>query len=742
MIKIVERITASAIWDVEGTEVRLPYRKEFPEPVMADKIREFRDILKNRTYEQDNGGLCKVFRFFGGIAFVAVGMSCRDDFLACFACYAKQFAAEWAAGDKCLKAKFVGYEYVFAQMLRNKDVKIQYDFRYILDGADGKPFCKINEQAFAEHWISAMLPVMENGLPLTDIAKRVGDVRISKYLMQIVKQAKQYLKRLATAYSARRELISFTKISAFIFGNGSRANFAGEDHAFLELLRRITEEEIEIQKVKFIAEHRKEMSLPKDIWVLYQRHGAGLKFLTVDFTAVAQTSLRYELKHFLKNRFSAGFRTSDRMFISLFDAVNRLCAINPSIQSFVDIDHTDVKNLHFAMEHEMTQSGIMTRMSALKTLFSYLCSDENSSRAPKPYINPFDRLRFINAGEYHEGSAYIPDMVWSALLGRLSELNETDRLVFEIFSVTGMRAKEVAFLESDCLAKARYGDGDMVLMKFIPHKTLNARRRNGLSDYHDVYIPEELAEKIRKQIAVSAALREEHDLPYIFLHQHKGYKAKMLDVQYFIVKINKLIKKYNVCDESGQPWHFTSRQSRKTMVVNMIENGATAEDLAFALSHLNQATASKYYNEVRKRQLAELNTEFYQKAFDVRLSQDQLSNFSEEERRMLYVDFRLRNRRVELGFCTRKLCEGTCKSRSRAVHCVNCPQLCTGVKYLPYWDKLLQAQQERVHALIVGYRDAEIEDYEVFTEYKQEQRMLSAYENIVAELKKSEVPRL
>ncbi len=30
MIRIVQRITASAIWDIEGTEVRLAYRKEFP----------------------------------------------------------------------------------------------------------------------------------------------------------------------------------------------------------------------------------------------------------------------------------------------------------------------------------------------------------------------------------------------------------------------------------------------------------------------------------------------------------------------------------------------------------------------------------------------------------------------------------------------------------------------------------------------------------------------------------------
>ena len=426
------------------------------------------------------------------------------------------------------------------------------------------------------------------------------------------------------------------------------------------------------------------------------------------------------------------------MFISLFDAVNRLCALNPHIQYFADIDDTNMKNLHLAMEQELTQSQIMTRISAFKTLFSYLCSDENSSSAPKPYANPFGRLRFVNAYEYHENTPYIPEMVLSALSERLDELTESDRLVFDIFSETGMRAKEVALLEAGCLEKARYGDGDRVMLTFIPYKTLKARRRNGLSDYHNVYISEGLAAKIKNQIKKSQPLREVHGLPYIFLHQHKGYKAKVLDVQYFIQKINRIIKKYNICDESGQLWHFTSRQCRKTLAVNMIENGATAVELTFALSHLNQGTAARYYIEVRKRRLAELNTEFFRKTFDLTLSQDQLAGFSEEERRMLYVDFRLGNRRVELGFCTRKLCDGACKSRSRTVHCVNCPQLCTGKQHLPYWDKLLKAQSECVHALVIGYRDAEIEDYEKFIEYQQERRLLSAYENIVSEIEKSE----
>ena len=526
-------------------------------------------------------------------------------------------------------------------------------------------------------------------------------------------------------------------MTQFIFGKDSRSNFAGGDGHFFALLEVVTNRELALQNIKFVAENHRELSLSKDVWILYQRHGTSVKLLTVDFTKVKRGSLHNELKRFMKWRFSGHIRVSDRIFTSIFDAANRLCEMNGSIRYFSDIDRTDVKALQVTLENEMEQSQIMGMFSACRTLYRYLCSDENESSSPRPHDNPFESLHFVNARKYHEHTPYIPDKVIAALSDRLDELNETDRLVFEIFSETGMRAKEVAFLEADCLEAARYENA--FRLKYIPYKTLKARRRNGLSEHHSVYIPVELAEKIRKQIVASECLRKEHGLPYIFLHQHKGYKVSMLNVEYFIKKINDLIRKYHICDDSGQPWNFTSRQCRKTLVVNMIENGATAAELVYQLGHLNQSTVMQYYAEVKSIKLAELNSGFFKAQFDILLSQEQLTEFSEEERRLLYVDFRLGNRRVELGFCTRKLCEGACKSRSRTVHCVNCPQLCTGRQYLSHWKKLMQAQRERVYTLIESYENAGIAGYEEFIEYQQEQRLLSAYENIVAELEKSGV---
>lgn len=47
----------------------------------------------------------------------------------------------------------------------------------------------------------------------------------------------------------------------------------------------------------------------------------------------------------------------------------------------------------------------------------------------------------------------------------------------------------------------------------------------------------------------------------------------MINMGNYVLIINKLIQKHNLCDENGVPWHFTSKQQRKTLAVTLIENG-------------------------------------------------------------------------------------------------------------------------------------------------------------------------
>lgn len=742
MIELVGRVTASARWRIDGQTISLPYRRDVPGTETLSQILAYKQILYSKAYRNGNACLCEMFRFFGGMAFVKIGMAFEDAFLDCYSYFAARFAAQWADGTRCLHSKVIGHACVFVCMLDCPQYPIRYDFRYILDETPNSAiFCDLTERAFAEYWTPQIEMLMARTQSLAAVSKLVGDVRVSRYMMRIPEQTGAYLRNVARAYTSRRELISLSKLYCFLFGDGSRINFPGGDNDLFDMIHSVVDEEAGVQNRRFVAENRVSMDMSLDEWILYAKHGVALHYMRMDFTEIRQPSMRTEVKSFLKNRFSGAIRTDDRIYSSIVYAVNTLCLNNPRLHFFSDIDETDVKMLQLSMESEekKPQIYIMNAFSACKAIFRYLCGGERDDalRTPQPSSDPFQGVTFVNASKFSRNTPYIPNSVAEGLLAHANELSETDALVLRIFNETGMRAKEVAFLEEDCLEKTRTGKHAM--LKFVPYKVMKARRKAGLGDYHRVQISLELAGLIVEQARRTETFRQQYELPYLFLHQNKGYRVSMLNVSYFTVKINRLIKKHHLCDESGQLWHFTSRQCRKTLVVNMIENGAAVEEIVYQLGHLDRSTAAKYYAEVRTIRLAELNSDFFRKQFDLLLSGEQLAEYTEEERRLLYVDFRLGYRRVEMGFCTKKLCGGACGNKSRMYHCASCKNLCTGKPYLPHWEKLLLAQEHTVALLLKTYAAEGISDYWAFAEYRRECALLAAYRAVTQKIRESEV---
>lgn len=155
------------------------------------------------------------------------------------------------------------------------------------------------------------------------------------------------------------------------------------------------------------------------------------------------------------------------------------------------------------------------------------------------------------------------------------------------------------------------------------------------------------------------------------------------------------------------------------------------------LGHLNSGTSMKYYAEVRKMKLAELNTEFFKKQFKLCIPAEQLEQFSEEERKLLYIDFRLERRRVEFGFCLQAPEVGGCDRRSNLYGCVNCRHLCTGRQYLKYWQELLDEQERRLIELERLYERTKVEQYSDFKEYQQARLLRDGYKSVVASISES-----
>lgn len=583
---------------------------------------------------------------------------------------------------------------------------------------------------------------MESSISLAEIAQETNVSKIIEYMLEDRPLLERYLISMAATLSQQRQQISCRLLILAVF-HCEKSKLSLYNKNFLALLTITIDREREIQKRVFIAQNHLQADIRSDVWKIYEKYGDILRLKTINFLSIRCHSLRHEMKYYLRYMFECAGKVNVPLFACQYMALNALVEVNPRIKFFADITEADAKSLLLFLENTHTQKSetplsqyyIAKAMNSVKRVIAYLMGSMRDSeiRAPRPHMNPFDSFTFRNLREYNTSTSAISEDVIEQINNYSEELPPLHKLLYDIFAGTGLRLKEVFFLEADCIEPSRYAG--ICQLKFKPHKVLAARRRHGAGDYHRIMIPQALADKISSYIDDTSPIRESCGSSYIFLSQRPGYSTAVMDSLPFIKSVRGIIEKYDIRDEDGELWHFTSRQFRKTIAVTLIENGATTAELAYWLGHMCSDTAAKYYAEVRKMKLAGLNTKFYREKFDLILSGEQLETYTEEERRLLYVDFRLEKRRVELGFCLIKAADGPCPNRSSLYNCVNCKNLCTGKKYLSYWDELLTQQKAVFEKLIACYHANSIKNYTDFAEYKQELCLLNGYENIVSAIK-------
>ena len=583
---------------------------------------------------------------------------------------------------------------------------------------------------------------MENTESLAEITCVATVHSVINYLLEDKPVLERYLTEMAGSITKQRQRISQRTLIPSIFH--ARQVLSKYNKDFQVMLINTINRERELQMRVFVAENHLQMDIHSDLWKMYYQYGDVLRFNSLNFNLIRCPSLRYELKYYTRYMFECTGKTDSTLFGNQIIALNALTEVNSRIKYFADITEADVKAALLFLENScgknsgtpLSQSTIASAIKGVRRVVDYLMSDMRNDgiKAPRPYKNPFAKFIFRNLDKYKKPTPVIPDDVIEQINNHSDELSPLHKLLYDIFVNTGLRLKEVFFLEADCIEESRYAG--VCQLKFTPYKVIAARRRHGIGDYHRVMIPQALADKISCHISNTVFLRESNESTYIFLSIKTGYNntKAIMDSNPFLNEVRNIITKYDIRDENDELWHFTIKQFRKTVAVTLIENGATTEELAYWLGHMGHKTAEKYYAEVRKMKLAGLNTKFFKEKFDLILSNEQLEEYTEEERKLLYIDFRLEQRRVELGYCLRKAPYGRCPNRNSIYNCVNCKNLCTGEKYLPYWNDLLTQQANLVEMLVRAYHANGIEGYADFAEYKQECRLLKSYKSIVARI--------
>jgi integrase len=577
---------------------------------------------------------------------------------------------------------------------------------------------------------------LENDEDLCEICASVGLNTLLRYCFKYRSSSfSSYVKRQARICTDNRESIYYFGMMKKIFGYMS---FITDDvKAELELFRNIVDEEYAYQCKYLIETNNQAVDVSKDCWNCFFIHGITLNSFKYDFSEIKSPTLKKEIKIYYRNLLvESMFKKFDISEIpNITKVLNFLSFNNSKIHFFADIDATDANSVVIFLNNEViSQFNKNLAPATVKGIISLL-SDVNrflmerpieTANTPIPYYNFFNDLTFYNLNNMCKNTDVIPDEIMEQLEKHIKELKPMYQIMFRIFNETGLRLKEVIMLEIDCVNTSSNE------FRYVPYKVLNARRKHSLPDKRIIYISDEVKECIFQQINETTAARTETNTSYLFLVSNKGYKT-VLTGGGFKQAMNTLIEKYDIRDIDGHLWKFQVRQTRKTVAATMIMNGASETEVMQQLGHLSSDTTRRYYEEVEKKKLSDLNSKFFKEQFEVKIGKDRLKLFSESERKALYVDFKLAYRELEFGQCMKHESEGPCATRTGKINCANCSKLCTGKKYIEKWTHLLESQKAIILDLENSYtQDAISEDqYKEFIQYKRETYLLNSYQAVV-----------
>lgn len=588
--------------------------------------------------------------------------------------------------------------------------------------------------------------------PLSLLVKIYGFANVIKALRNtysedaILKYIHEYCMK---EFYAKRIIIHIFSFNLSFYGkNSSYLKYKDSNNKDLELkINKVIEEVYALEKASFVANNRIEMKLNSDFWRLCFLKGPALNKRDLDFKQIKSPTLRLEAKMYYKHIlwYQDNFR-NDRGFALLYAGLNIISGQYPNVVYLCDINdlhinylitvlQTNEKVTQFNKKYSIESIRKMVQMIGMCTKF--LMHIDNYQYAPKH--NFAVEFQFHNSSSMSKNTEFIPECVIVELDKYYTEMNSNYQLIYRIMKETGKRIKEVLYLEDDCLTPSKVNN-DYYVLEYTPYKIASKLKAVGKAYKQIVLVHTDLAKEIFKKIEETKTLRELSSSSYIFLTQrHKQKDSRIISLAQesnCVEAINRLIAKYNITDEGGKLWKYISRQARKTLAVNMAENGATSQEIANQLGHQSSKTTDIYYAEVRKKKLAELNSKLFKKRFNLYVGEKNLKLYSEEERRELYVDFAMNAREVEFGQCTKHVSDGPCGKRAGKAHCAICPKLCTGEKYLPKWVALSNSQLDIVNNLVSAYEKEKIEQYEDFIEYKREMKLLNEYQAVIDAIRK------
>lgn len=414
---------------------------------------------------------------------------------------------------------------------------------------------------------------------------------------------------------------------------------------------------------------------------------------------------------------------------------------NKKILRAIDITKEDLHEYLLTINKHSAKSTIIE----YRSFYKYIKELRNKRKLPTMGMLPMPpekditkNMRVVidrNMNNYQP----LPDIIYSRISLHLDEIETSVRNAFILTSIAGLRPNEWEGITPKSLITEN-GTKYLIVWQFKQEK---AYRIRGKKPIRKVPITDPIAiGAFESQIVESKFARLQSGIDSIFTVK---LNKSELDGRYGVLKaqrvnyvINQLIKKHGICGEDGKLWEYSSYQLRVSMVVEMIEAGATDKELQAFFGWLSEETIKTSYAMAKKLKLADLNSEFFRTEFGVELAQSVLNQYSEEELRMIYVELYVHSRDMGYGRCLRHPIQGECGKLHEASACAPCSKLNVDHTRRPAWEELYEMQYKKVVQLRHFYeeRGQEPERYEAFAFYIKEMCILESYASVLINVDK------
>ena len=365
----------------------------------------------------------------------------------------------------------------------------------------------------------------------------------------------------------------------------------------------------------------------------------------------------------------------------------------PKEFSAKDIQKKDI--IAYLDDKNTSENQVRKVLPKYRNFITFLQDREKLNYQNQMGILPKAPMHDVSQGIYArkkdcENYQPIPDAVHDKIMLYRDELDPNIKNAYILISETGIRPGELTKITPESLIEEN-GKAKLVIWQ---SKVEKAHVKKGRKPERTIPISALAITAFEEQVKISEESRKINNEDCIFIKKNvnkTGYSIIIHgDMRSAIIT---LIKRHNICNPTtGEVWTYSPYQLRVKLVVEMIENGASHEQLKAFMGHLSDEVLKKAYAMVEKLKLMDMNTEFFLKEFSINLSEEAISQFCEEDLKEIVAMLIATSRKMMYGTCTRHPVQGDCGKLHEAASCAPCENLRTDSTNRKDWEAIYTEQ--------------------------------------------------